>query len=54
MFTAKKVADKWKNRSVRILGALLVEHLDSSLGRIKNDEVLAENLEMNDVPCQRL
>ena len=54
MFTAKKVADKWKNRPIRILDALLVEHLDSGLAGIKNDEVLAEDLDMNDVPCERI
>ena len=54
MFTAKKVANKRKNRSVRILGALLVEHLEGGFARIKNDEVLAEDLDMDDVPCQRL
>ena len=54
MFTTKKITDKWKNRPVRILDAFLVEHLDSDLARIKNDEVLAKDMDMHDVPCQRI
>ena len=52
MFTANKVAEKRKNRPVGILDAFLVKHFDGSLVRIENDDVLAENLEVNDVPCR--
>lgn len=47
-------ADKFtahrKNGTVRIYGALLVQHLHGSLDRVQNHDMLAENLYMRDVP----